>query len=268
VISCFKFLLVYFEAGVQLFALALVLEVALVAIALSVLFLKSDQRCSPARVSIATVKLLWKGAVPLLISSLLVAIMMSVDKMLLMWVLGPNELGIYAVAYMIFGALYFLPVAVGGALVPHLSELYLNNRDEYYSAMRKVYLALTLGSFALAFVLSWLSPLIIALVFGDKYDQSASLFSVLVWGIIGVSIVSIRGRLLIIEERQRYVPVLMGLGIVVYLVLLWVLVDGYGAAGAAYAVAVSWIFNAFVLPFCFVSIREHAMFFVYRRGQL
>ncbi|EJL6615625.1 polysaccharide biosynthesis C-terminal domain-containing protein, partial [Vibrio cholerae] len=70
-----------------------------------------------------------------------------------------------------------------------------------------------------------------------------------------VAINTLRSRMLIIKEMQKYILYLTVLGAIINIVMNLIFIPQYGAVGAAYATLFSQICVCFIIPFFFKEIK-------------
>lgn len=70
------------------------------------------------------IKALIQFGVPLMLLGFVGAIFKSVDKMIIVKLLGYKAMGFYSIAVMVIGYLNRIPLIIGGILLPHFQEIY------------------------------------------------------------------------------------------------------------------------------------------------
>lgn len=253
-----KCVLIVSKAPLLAFSLAIASEVALSAAILVYFYKKNVGALQQWKHHKETSNELIASCWPVIISGLLVSTNMSLDKIILLEYVSLENLGIYAVASGLVAAWYFLPMAYGGTIAPRLTELYVTEKKQYLLYARRAYIFLSLISASMAALMSLFSNFIVSTLYGPSYSKSGPIFSIMIWGVFFVSIVSLRGRLLMIENKQKSLLLLIFLGALTNLMLIFYLAPAYGVYGAASAFTISWALNAFIYPIFFPSTRSHA----------
>lgn len=249
-----RVILVFTHAPLWTFAAAVPFELALVALGLGGLWLSrgapetlaTEGRSGPAR---QTRRLLAEGF-PLLLSGFLVVVTMQSDRLLLARFAGERAVGLYAAAARMTEMLYILPVALGGAFLPQLSGLHGSDPAGYARAAQKAALALVGTTLAIAAGVSLTAPFVIPLLLGEAYRAAANLWTIHIWMLVMVSIVSLRSRLWVVEGRTAWIlAISAGTAIVDVAANCW-LIPRMGPAGSAWAGVIAWSASAFVFPWC------------------
>ncbi len=253
--SLLRLVLVGVGAPLWMFALAVAIEACLIALALGwVLLCEGGELDWKGARAISRGTLLAEG-VPLLASGALVTIALQADRLLLPHLAGEAATGLYAAAARFTEVFYVLPVALGAVLLPRLMALKQEGEQEYWQTARRTTAGMLLAAVLLAAALSaggrWGLPLLL----GEKYRAAGAVLAVHSWALVFISIVSLRSRLLVIEERAHGV-LIMSVGTAALSVgaNLW-LIPHAGARGAAWAAVLTWAVSALVLPWLLPSIR-------------
>lgn len=254
-----KCALILSSAPLIFFVLIVVLEAAVSAGALIYFYSSTTGSLKSWRHQRETVNDLLSNCWPIILSGLCVSINMSADKIILREYVSLEELGIYAVASSLVVTWYFLPMAFGGSIAPRLTEIYIKNKELYFIYARRAYLVFSLGSATLALAICILSTPIIKFLYGDAYANAGQVLSIMIWGFVFVSIVSLRGRLLIIETNQKALLILVFWGATTNIFLIFCLTPHYGLLGAACSFSISWALNAFIFPLFLPSTRHHGI---------
>jgi PST family polysaccharide transporter len=255
VAALLRLVLVWVGAPLWVFALAVAIEAGLIALALSWVLLREGGEVDwKGAQAISRGKLLAEG-LPLLASGALVMIALQADRLLLPHLAGEAATGLYAAAARFTEVFYVLPVALGAALLPRLMALKQTGEMEYWQTARRTTAGMLLATVFLAAALSaggrWGLPLLL----GEKYRAAGAVLAVHAWALVFISIVSLRSRLLVIEERAHGV-LIMSVGTAALSVgaNVW-LIPRAGARGAAWAVVLTWAVSALVLPWLLPSVR-------------
>jgi len=256
--SAVKLALILLGASLIAFGWALFFESVVVFVALIWIYRKTGGHFRAWRITAGGTSGLLHDAWPLILSSVFVSINMNADKIILMRATGAAELGLFTAANTLVSIWFFLPIAVGSSIAPRLTEMYIKDKYEYFANSRRAYAFFLAGSGLFAGLVSLLSKPILYLLFGPKFSGASLVLSIMIWGVVFVSQVSLRGRLLVIEKEQKYVPILIFCGVATNLLLLALLTPRYGITGAACAFVASWALNAFFFPFLIKRTRHHA----------
>lgn len=192
---------------------------------------------------------------PLLLSGLFVLATMQFDKVLVGLIAGYETAGYYAAATRLTELFYAVPVALGAAAIPALARRRQTDRAGYWQAARWLLIALAGIGTAVAALIAWRADDLIHTAYGDRYQMAVAPLAAHVWSLGFVFIVSLRGRLLVLEGKGSWLPALTGTAALANIALnLW-WVPRYGATGAGWAATTAWGFSALLVPLLFPPIR-------------
>ncbi len=254
--AAWRLVLVAVGAGLLAFAFAILIESALVGAAL-LWVLRRSKGPIPSTASVATERrrLLTEGW-PLMVSGLLVTVTMQADRLLLGRFCGDMAVGTYAVAARLTEVCYALPLALGAAVMPRLAVLYREETAEYWRLARRAFFGLGLVGLVGSGLASALAAVLVPLIFGARYADSARILAVHVWVLAFVFMVSMRSRMLVIEAGTRWVLSMSLLTALLNVGTNILLIPRHGAMGAAVAAVAAWAFSALVAPWFFAATRR------------
>ena len=176
------------------------------------------------------------------------ALYYRVDMVMIEWMMGPREVGLYAAAYRFLDVVIVLAASLSGPLFPRLSAVARARPQEARRLLEDAWrpllvlgLPLSLGAFALA------APLVTAL-FGAAFAESAPLLRVLIWGTLPLFWANLAGHALIAAHRVWPLVAVYAASAAVNVALNGLLIPRYGATGAAVAtLACEWLNLAVVI---------------------
>jgi len=198
-------------------------------------------------------RMLLRGAIPLSISLVLVAIVNRVDFIMLERLASIEDVGLYGAAYRVTNLLEKFPLLVMGTLYPVMSRLAVEDtarlRQVYQRALaRFAGIGVALGAVVIA-----VSPWLLALVFGDSFRAAAPALRWLVVSTVCLYLALTGGNLLIAVGRARDNVLALGAGAAANIWLNIVLIPSRGIEGAAMATAASF---AIVLGVTLVAVEK------------
>lgn len=247
---------------VKAFAYATLLEAALTALAVGVIFHIRGEKLTKLRFRGWQVIRLLRESWPLAASGVFVVATMQLDKVLLSSLASPKAVGVYSVAAQLSSIWYIVPVALGTSVAPTLSRHYKNPEIGQYPLLPNIYRALSLLAISGALVLTAIAPSLISILFGESFVEAVPVFSIHIWTGVFVFHVSIRTRALVAQRQQHLVTLLALLTLITSVTLNMILIPRYGALGSAVASLIAWAFGAIVFPFFWMSTRESAIMFI------
>jgi O-antigen/teichoic acid export membrane protein len=182
-----------------------------------------------------------KACVPLAFSSLLASIYLRIDQVMLHNLASDRVLGDYAVAVKVSELFEMLPAALLSALFPVLAT-YVNDKTRSQAFTDRVfrYMMITAGLLCVAMCVG--SKIVMSLLYGPEFSQSAKLLSILVWSEFAVFFGAVVIHVLLARNCQRFLifPTAIGAGLNVFLNIVFI--PRYAASGSAWASVLSYGF--------------------------
>jgi O-antigen/teichoic acid export membrane protein len=252
VASLVKVGLILAGAPVAAFAWVLLLESAVVALGLWIAYRGSGERPRAWRPTAEWIRHLARVGWPMGLASILVAVYMRIDQVLLGQMAGNKEVGLYATAVRLVEFWYFIPSIIVTSTFPSVMEARILGDDVFYARLQKLYNLLALLSYAIAVPTTLLAGWVVPLVFGEAYREAASMLAVLVWSLVFTSLGVARGAFLTAMNWTRAYLVTVALGCAVNIALNLLLIPRMGGMGAVVASCVAyWVAahgSCFLIP--------------------
>ena len=217
------------------FVWAMFLEAALVAILLMAFYISQGAKLTDWIFRLSRVKSLMHDAWPLILSGLAAMLYMRIDQIMLGQMLGDKSVGVYSAALRLSEVWYFIPIAIAGSVFPSIVEARERDIGLYYSRLKKLFDLMVLMAIAIALPISFSAGMIIRLLYGDGYNESANILVIHVWTGLFVFLGVASSRWFIAEGLQTYTFYRTLAGCLVNVVLNYFWIPLYGAAGAAWA---------------------------------
>ncbi len=179
------------------------------------------------------------------------------DIILIKYISGNDQAGIYTVAFTIMVAVYMFPsVLYQKFLLPKLHRWANHDKDKFYEVYRKGNLAmLLLGLLAMVFIWA-LSAWAIPLIFGKEYQDSILILNILALSSPLIFVAFSAGATLVTQEHMKLKVKLMGVVALINIALNFVFIPMYGAVGAA----VTTVFSNVVLLVFYYYATETIVF--------
>ncbi len=182
---------------------------------------------------------------PLILTGVSANIAMRIDQIMLKSYFDAGTVGIYAVGMRLAEVFTFIPMVVGNAIYPKIVALNIPGDERRLDpVIRYVFFFLV----AVAIFINVIASYAVKILYGIEFDQSSSVFNILIWMVPFHYLTVISGRLLMKVNKSRIILIrqlyLAGINIVLNLVLIPYL----GVIGAAIATVLSLII-VFVLEY-------------------
>ena len=243
------------EAPLLYFAYAILFDSLTLAVALIYIYRHKVDSLHKWFFDRDTAKSLLKDSWPLIISSMIIAIYMKIDQVMIKEMLGVQSVGQYAAAVKLSEGWYFIPTIIASSLFPAIIKMKGRGELIYYAGLQNLFnLMVWLGLLA-AILVTAFSEDIIFILYGIAYSDAASILVVHVWAGLFVSLGLARAKWLLVENLQSYAFKFLGVGLFVNIFCNFYFIEMYGVIGAAYATLLAQIIGTFVMPCFFKKTR-------------
>jgi len=236
-----KIFLVYLSAGLLWFGAANLLQALIDALALLYLYQRNNTvPLRDWRVSVERARELLRQGALIFAGTLLALIYLKIDIIMLKWMAGPSETGIYSVAASLSEAWYFLPSAIVASFFPKLIKLHKSNYALFQHRFQQLLDLLFLMAFSVAVLTTVFAQPAIDLFFGEEYQSSAAILVIHIWAALFIFMRAAFSRWILIENALVFSMATTGVGAILNVFLNFFLIQRYGGVGAAIATLVSY----------------------------
>ena len=237
--SLFKIYLVWSEAELVWFALALMLDQAVVAVLLLILYRRKVENFPFFSLTWEKTKLLMRDAWPLIFTGMVVSIYMKIDQVMIKEMLNAKEVGVYAAAVKLCEAWYFVPTVVTASLYPAIISVKQKNEKLFQERLQKLYDLMVWGSIAVALPTTLVADWLILILYGNEFKDASDVLRIYIWAGLFVSIGVASSKWLVAENLAIYSFYRTTLGAMLNIGFnLW-LIPIYGIKGAAFATLIA-----------------------------
>lgn len=247
--SLFKVYLVLIGADLIWFVVISVVDQFILAVALVYVYSKQKDEAFYFQFEKAIAKELLSSARPLIISSIMVSIYSSIDRVIIKEMLGVQEVGLYVAATRLTTSLYFIPMLLTNSLFPAILNAKKHSDHIYKRRLSKFYKSMLIMGLFVCVVISCFSISIIHFLYGNQYVGSSQVLQIYIWIFLIICFSSIFGKWLLSEGLLYLMPRFTFMAIVVNIISCFLLIPMWSIRGAAIAALVSQ-----VIPFVWFGI--------------
>lgn len=246
VISTTKIVLILVNASLIYFAIVLLFESIILAIAYLYSYFNFKQKNSEKtelksfKFNGELAKRLLKENWPMIFSGLAISFYMKFDQIMIKEMLNVESVGLYAIAVKFAEIWFFITVALTNSLYPSIVNAKKVSNELYYSRLQKFYQLLVLVSFLISVLVSLLSKKIVFYLFGVEYLQASHILVIYIWSNIFIFLNNGSWTWFITEKLQHLAVLRLFVGAVANIVLNYIFIKKYGLIGAAYATLISY----------------------------
>ena len=184
-------------------------------------------------------KVLLLASLPTGLGLIINTVYASSDRLLLSVLVPASALGLYGLAYKIFENILVLPNFYMNASFPVLVAHKATSSEKLRQTVQKTFDAISLVVFPLIAGGVILSPILINLIGGNRFNSAAVVLQLLFLGSVVYFYSPLFRWLLIVEHKEWWLPWVYGLGLVTNVVLNLIAIPRFGIAGAAVVNAIS-----------------------------
>lgn len=195
----------------------------------------------------------------LVLAGLFALINLKVDQILLRWMSGTAEVGIYSVAVMFSETWYFIAAAVTMSVFPRLIELRESDPSSYDKRLQQVYDLLFVCACLVALTMTFLASPLIHILYGEAYRGAAAILVVHVWAGIFMFSQQLTNSWILMENVLLFHLANHAAGALLNILLNLVLIPKYGGLGAAVATLISYAASGFLFLFLYKKTRYLAV---------
>ena len=254
VVSLYKIYLLITQKGVVWFALSNVIDYLLISLILLVIY----QKIGGQRLTINWYlgKQLLSRSKYYIIPSLMVIIFQHTDRIMIKFMVGEAETGLYSAALTCIGISSFVFAAIIDTARPVILAAKENDQKLYEKRVIQLYNIITFLSLAQSIGMTLLAKPIVYILYGNEYSGSAVILAVAVWYITFGHYGSVRNIWILAEGKQKYLTSINIIGACANVLLNFCLIPILGAVGAAWASVVTQFFTNVILSFVYKPIRK------------
>jgi O-antigen/teichoic acid export membrane protein len=195
----------------------------------------------------------------ILLSGFLAMLNLKVDQVMLRWLSGAEEVGIYGVAVTFSEVWYFIPEFVVVSMYPSLINLRKLSIKLYDKKIQEIFDFLFIISFFVAAVISFIAGIFIPFLYGDEFFGASQILVIHIWAGVFMFLRSLFSKWVLIEDALFYSLFSHGFGALINILLNLFLVPSFGGQGAAVATLLSYACSSYIFLFFFLKTRPLAV---------
>ncbi|MDF5731733.1 MAG: flippase [Rhizonema sp. PD38] len=246
-ITLLKIALITIQAPLIVFAWMTLAELALSAVSLVIVYRIKGHSLCLWRWSFPIAKALFKESWPLIFSSFAVIIYMKIDQIMLGEMVGNKAVGIYSAAARISEVWYFIPMVIASSISPSIFAAKETNEALYYRRIEQLLRILALLSIVIALPMTFLSEIIITMLFGKEYAEAGQVLSIHIWASLFVFMGIGTSSWFIAQGLTHLSMYRTLLGAITNVLLNLFLIPAYSGTGAAIATVISYALSGFFI---------------------
>ncbi|HEC15515.1 MAG TPA: flippase [Sedimenticola sp.] len=246
--SLIRIYLVWLEAALIWFAIAMIVDSAVLAFGLVINYWRNDRHIQRWRFRMDIARRLFRDSWPLILSGIVVSIYMKVDQVMIREMLGAEDVGNYAAAVRLSEVWYFIPMIISSSLFPAVLKAREVDQEKYFALLQGIYSLGTWLAISVMLPIALFAKEIVTLSYGIDYAESARLLAIYAWANLFVFFGVLKGNWVLAENQQIYNIIFQSIGMAINVVLNLVLIPIIGPEGAVYATLACVVSNTLISP--------------------
>ncbi len=253
-VSAYKVFLLATAKNVYWFALSHSVEYALIAFFLLIIYFNKNGKLS---FSLNRAKQMLNRSKHYIFASLMVVVIQNTDHIMITTMCGKAENGFYSAAITCVATAQFVYYAIIDSFRPIILGKKNEDQAEYEKNISRLYGIVLYMAFIECLVFTLFANIIVFILYGENYANSADVLRILVWYYIFSVMGVVRNVWILAEQKQKYLGIINFSGAVFNIALNLVLIPYFGACGAAFASFLTQFFANFILGFIIKPIRKN-----------
>ena len=259
VLSIIKVLLILSKAPLTAFAWAALAEIVLGSLFLTMYYRRHNHGVIIGQANLKWMKQLLVESWPLAAASIAIIVYMKIDQVMLGYMLGNKDVGIYASAVRFSEVWYFIAISISASVYPIMIEYKKKDEVLFYAKYKKLASLMAVLSITIAVFTTLLSNQIIQLFYGSMYSGAGSILSIHIWSLIFVFIAYPITIYIMVNGLQNLILITAIISAIANVLLNIYLIPKYGGRGAAIATVLAYAFGGYFSYFIFPQTRNAAM---------
>ena len=157
--------------------------------------------------------------------------------------------GTYAVASRVSEVWYIVPTVIANSLFPKIIEIRDRDPEKFKAYLQMGYDLLFCLALVIALPISFYAKPIIAMLFGNAYEQAAPVLAVHIWAGLFIFMRALFSKWLVVEHLLLFSLISHGFGAIANVLMNLLLIPMQGALGAAIATVISYSASSYLALF-------------------
>ena len=251
-----KCILIFLGATAISFSLVVALEFMILYFALVFFAFRQNIYLSIKAFSKGYALRLLKQSWPLMVSSVAVIGYFYLDQVVINMLMGPEAVGVYAVASRVSQQLYAIPVILVAAYYPRLTMLNSQSSESFVTGLTVLCVVLIALSLFVTCLVFLLGDSLLLMLLGNQFTAAGEILQLHAIGLILVSVNIVSGRWYVMHGLQYLTLVRQILTAFLNIILNFLLIPIFGLKGAVFATLLSLFFLAFGFDFFNLKTRQ------------
>lgn len=259
-----KIALIYFGYPLIYFGWIWLLEFALNALCLYLVYRNKHERFSSWKFNSKTAKNLLLNSWPLYLGLISAFTYMKIDQLMIAKMLGDEQAGLFAGAAKIFDLSFFIIPILAGSIFPSLINVYELDKKLFLNRYEQVTSLFTLLGYVVCLSIALLSGFIIHILYGQQFTDAIPVLMIQMLSLLFMFNGGLRSSYFAATNRYKIFIITTGGSAIINIILNYILIKKMGIIGAALATAITHFVSLFFSNIFFKDIRS--LFFIQLRS--
>ena len=254
--SILKIILIIINADLIYFAFAVFLDYFLLYITVTFTYIRKGYNNSKFKIDYTYLKNIIKKAPLLFLNILFFTLFLKYNTIYLSYIYGDFHAGIYNAAIRLTEAFYLVPAVVVTAFFPAVINSKNFGENEYIRRISILFSAFALPFILISLIIALLSPFIINLLYGEKYELSYIVLSVTIFSTPFIYFYNITSKYFIIENKINHIFFRSLLSFILLLIFNNIFTIKHGIFGAGLSFCLSSLISFYIIDIFFKESRQ------------
>jgi len=252
VVSLLKVIAIYFDLGLELICLVILLEYVVLALLLLYSYIKTQKNLEvPAyclHVDFSLMKEILTSSLPLLIANVCYVLYAKIDQMMVLNILGAKDAGVFSASVKLSEIWFFIPAIVASTFFPLIIQTLKSDEICCIYLMKKLYSAFFWLGVTITCLIIFSADFIILSLFGIEYSESAAVLKIQIASLSFIFLGVISSKWIVANNKPMLSLWRNLFGLIINIYLNYILIEKYGILGAAFA--------SFIAYFCAYMVSD------------
>jgi len=254
--SIFKVGLVVVDADLIWFVLVCVIDAGSLAAAYTLAYKINVRSTFMNEFNFFVAKKLIKSSFPMMLSTILIAVYMKSDIIIISQLLDDHSVGLYSAGIRLVESVFFVPMVISSSIFPAILNAKKRGDQAFYKALQGIYTFMTWLAILVSIIFMTQNGFLISILFGEEYQRSSAVLFVYSLVLMPLFVSVINDKWFYVFDKGYVLMFKIGSGAFSNVCLNYMLIPKFGIIGAAWATVVSFYVSVFLSDLFFVSARK------------
>lgn len=260
IVTLYKYFLLIEKKSIYWFAASNAIDHLLIAVLLYFFYsLKQGPRLTFSKNVMVN---LWERGKVYIIPELMGLVLAQSDRVMLQFMRGDSEVGLYSAALSTAGMTSFVFSAIITSFRPLVLQSKLENERIYENQIIRLYGIVIYLALLQSICIMLFGDYVVGLLYGVEFQRSTPILRVVIWYTLFSHIGAVRAIWILAENKQNYLLTISFWGMLINILLNLILIRPLGGIGAALATLITQIWTNIIIVYIISPLRINIKFIV------